>query len=70
MPNSLHVPGRPELHFARFTYQAGDNAMIGVVDDSFDCKEGIAAADTAYGWGYFLEDGEGKHNGKWVPGPS
>ena len=44
--------------------------MIGVVDDSFDCKEGIAAADTAYGWGYFLEDGEGKHNGKWVPGPS
>ena len=57
-----------QRHFARVMHQAGDNAMVGVVSASFDCASGAAATDTAFGWGYFVEDGEGKHNGKWVAG--
>jgi hypothetical protein len=40
--------------------------MVGVCRPSFDVYGAVVATDTPHGWGLFLEDGDGKHDGVWV----
>ena len=60
---------RHQRYAALFEFVAGDNAMIGLVRHGFDVNSCVVAADTRDGWGYFCEDGDGKHAGKWTGGP-